>query len=321
MLNEAREAMRLADGADKPGAYVARLQSVAKGLRAHAVSDLARDWLDATGSLPWIQPRRLYQYPAKKDLFPRSAVMKLPAEHRGMLLSRDFGEQAYYDGRYGSGLSYWPVIEAMARAGVTSLAGVRVLDIGYGTVLPLRLMACLGARVTGIDTDTFPIAMYAESGDTGAIRATTARTNASRLPGSIEVARGRMGEEWTPSECDVIVSRNTLKRGYVHPDREGVEASVRLGMDDGAFLAMLRGTLARGGLVVIYNTFDPAEPGPGADGRCPFERASFAAAWFEVLLLDEPDDASQEHYAAVMRAHGPVQTATPRALSTVVRAT
>ena len=136
-----------------------------------------------------------------------------------------------------------------------------------------------------------------------------------------EVARGRMGEEWTPSECDVIVSRNTLKRGYVHPDREGVEASVRLGMDDEAFLAMLRGTLARGGLVVIYNTFDPAEPGPGADGRCPFERASFAAAGFEVLLLDEPDDASQEHYAAVMRAHGPVQTATPRALSTVVRAT
>lgn len=308
----------MADGVGKPGAYVAKLQAIAKGLRVHAASEVARDWLDATGSLPWVQPRRLYQYPAKKDLFPRSAVMKLPAEHRGMLLSREFGEQVYYDGRYGSGLSYWPLVEALARAGMSSLAGLRVLDIGYGTILPLRLMACLGARVTGIDTDTFPIAMYGEPADKGAVRATKAATNPSRVGGSIELVRGKVGVEWTPSECDVVVSRNTLKNGYVHPSGDN-EPSVRLGMDGGAFLGVLRGALARGGLMLIYNTFDLAEPGPGSDGRCPFARDQFTAAGFEVLALDEPDDASQERYAEVMRAHVPLEAATPRAVYTVVR--
>lgn len=314
-----REVMRVADGVGKPGAYVAKLQAIAKGLRGHAASDVARDWLDATGSLPWVQPRRLYQYPAKKELFPRSVVMKLPAEHRSLLLSREFGEQVYYDGRYGSGLSYWPLVEALARAGVSSLAGLRVLDIGYGTILPLRLMACLGARVTGIDTDTFPIAMYGEPGDTGAIRATKAVTNPSRVGGSVELVRGKVGVEWTPPECDVVVSRNTLKNGYVHPAGEE-EPSVGLGMDDGAFLDVLRGALARGGFLVIYNTFDAAEPGPGSDGRCPFARERFAAAGFEVVVLDEPDDASQERYADVMRAHVPLKAATPRAACTIVRA-
>ncbi|HEX8876355.1 MAG TPA: hypothetical protein VF777_06375 [Phycisphaerales bacterium] len=310
----------MTDGADKPGAYVAKLQAVAKGLRGHAQSDLARDWLDATGSLPWVRPRRLYQYPAKKDLFPHAAVMKLPPEHRAMLLSREFGERAYYDGRYAAGLSYWTVIETLARAGVTSLAGLRVLDIGYGTILPLRLMACLGARLTGVDTDTFPIAMYAEPSDTGAIRAITAVTNPGRVNGSIELARGRVGVDWAPAEYDVIVSRNTLKRGYVHP-LDGQAPSVQLGMDDDAFLGSLRGALTRGGLVVVYNTFDQDDAGPGSDGRCPFDRPAFAKAGFEVVGLDEPDDDAQGAYAEVMRGVGAAAagTATPRALYSLVR--
>ncbi|MBY0112720.1 MAG: hypothetical protein K2Y21_07860 [Phycisphaerales bacterium] len=312
----------MADGVDKPGAYVARLQAIAKGLRGHAASDVARDWLDATGSLPWVQPRRLYQYPAKKDLFPRSAVMKLPAEHRALLLSREFGERVYYDGRYGSGLSYWPLIEALAHAGVSSLAGLRVLDIGYGTILPLRLMACLGARVTGIDTDTFPIAMYGERGDTGAVRATKAVTNPSRVGGSIELVRGKVGVEWTPEGFDVVVSRNTLKNGYVHPPEAFAhEPNVRLGMDDAAFLAVVRAGMVRGGVWVMYNTFDPAENGPGVDGRCPFSRQGFASAGFEVVGLDESDDAMQEAMARGVREGGvSVAGATPRALVTVVRA-
>lgn len=317
--------MRLAaDQAIKPGSHVARLQAMAKKLRAHASSDVARDWLDATGSLPWIQPRRLYQYPAKKDLFPRSAVLKLPAEHRALLLSREFDERAYYDGRYGNGLAYWPLIEALAGAGVSSLAGLRVLDIGYATILPLRLMACLGARTLGIDTDTFPIAMYGEPGDTGSIRAIKAKTNPGAVPGSIEVSRGRVGTDWTPEpeSLDLIVSRNTLKNGYVHPGAAYAhEPNVRLDLDDRAFLRVVRESLRRGGLFVIYNTFDPAEAGPGADGRSPFSREDCANAGFEVLAFDEPDDERQATFADVVRATGlPAVGAVPRALRTVVRA-
>jgi SAM-dependent methyltransferase len=317
--------MRLAaEQTDKPGSHVARLQALAKKLRAHASSDLARDWLDASGSLPWIQPRRLYQYPAKKDLFPRSAVMKLPAEHRALLLSREFDERAYYDGRYGNGLAYWPLIEALARNGVSSLAALRVLDIGYGTILPLRLMACLGARTLGIDTDTFPIAIYGEPADTGPIRAVKAKTNPSAVAGSIDLLRGRVGADWTPEpeSLDLIVSRNTLKNGYVHPSADYAhEPNVRLELDDRAFVRIVRESLRRGGLFVLYNTFDPAEPGPGADGRSPFSREDFTNAGFEVLAHDQPDDAQQAIFADVMRAAGETQvTQIPRALGTIVRA-
>ncbi len=317
--------MRLAvEQTSKPGSHVARLQALAKKLRVHASSDLARDWLDAAGSLPWIQPRRLYQYPAKKDLFPRSAVMRLPAEHRSLLLSREFDERAYYDGRYGNGLAYWPLVEALARTGVSSLAGLRVLDIGYATILPLRLMACLGARALGIDTDTFPIAMYGEASDTGAIRAVKAKTNPAALAGSIEVSRGRIGIDWTPEpeSLDLILSRNTLKNGYVHPNAEYAhEPNVRLDLDDRAFLRVVRESLRRGGLCVIYNTFDPAEVGPGADGRSPFSREDFASAGFEVLAFDEPDDARQATFADVVRAAGEnTGSSVPKALLTIVRA-
>lgn len=312
-----------ADQLIKPGSHVAKLQIMAKKLRAHAASDLARDWLDATGSLPWIQPRRLYQYPAKKDLFPRSAVAKLPAEHRSLLLSREFDERAYYDGRYGNGLAYWPLVEALARLGVSSLAGLHLLDIGYGTILPLRLMACLGARTLGIDTDTFPIAIYGEPTDTGQVRAVKSRTNTGSVNGSIDLTRGRVGVDWTPQveSIDIIVSRNTLKNGYVHPSAEHAhEPNVRLDIEDRSFLRVIRDSLRRGGLFVIYNTFDPDERGPGADGRCPFSREDFANTGFEVVALDEPDDAQQATFADVVRSSGdPTASGVPRALLTAVR--
>jgi hypothetical protein len=80
---------------------------------------------------------------------------------------------------------------------------------------------------------------------------------------------------------DVVLSKNTLKKGYVHPDRPpppGPRMHLELA----------------GGLFFIYN-LSPA-PGPldqpllpWSDGRSPFTRAAFEAAGFEVLAFDADD--------------------------------
>lgn len=94
---------------------------------------------------------------------------------------------------------------------------------------------------------------------------------------------------------DVILSKNTLKRGYVHPERP-VDARRRLdlGMDDSAFLKILNESLTPGGHVLIYNICPaPSQPGQPyknwADGRCPFAREDWIKAGFRIVAFDRDD--------------------------------
>lgn len=290
-------------------------------------SDLARDFLNATSALPWVQPRRLYQDPDSKELYPSSRIASISAEKRWKLVSRSFDELEYYEGRYGMPLSYAMVMDVLARLGVGSISGKRVLDIGFASILPLRLMACLGAAVTGIETDKLPHALYGFDGDTGPVRTVRGRTIDRSHEGHVRLQRGRLGVDWTPApgSFDLVVSRNTLKQGYVHPRSEHAhEPNVKLKMTDEAFLALVRASLAPGGFFVIYNTFDPADPGPGADGRSPFAREQFTGAGFEVLEHDLPDDrAALALFGAAETAGsdlaGPLGRLAPRALVTIVK--
>ncbi len=316
-----------ANGQREAGRTVARLQRLARSLQKSVSSDLAADFLNATSALPWIQPRRLYQDPETKELFPGSAIASIPAERRWKLTSRSFGEHEYYEGRYGMSLAYATVVDALAERGLASLSGKRVLDIGYGSILPLRLMACMGAKVIGLETDRFPGTLYSHESDTGAVRAVRGRTIDRTRDGSIELRRGRFGVDWTPdpASLDLIISRNTLKNGYIHPRAEHAhEPNVRLGLSDERFLQAARASLVSGGLLAIYNTFDPRDPGPGADGRSPFTTLQFEGAGFRTVALDEPDDErSRRLYEAAQSAGadagGPIGAAPVRALLTLVR--
>ena len=66
---------------------------------------------------------------------------------------------------------------------------------------------------------------------------------------------------------------------------------MHLGVDDTTFVRALRDVLKPGGLVLIYNLSPaPSKPDepyrPWTDGRCPFPRALFEQAGFEVLAYD-----------------------------------
>jgi hypothetical protein len=101
---------------------------------------------------------------------------------------------------------------------------------------------------------------------------------------------------------DAFISKNTLKRGYIHPRGEADEGKlVRLGVDDEAFLRAVFGALKPGGVMLVYNiapaqdeAWEKAGSGKGylphADGEFPFSRALVSSVGFEVLAFDERDD-------------------------------
>jgi hypothetical protein len=94
---------------------------------------------------------------------------------------------------------------------------------------------------------------------------------------------------------DLFLSKNTLKRGYIHPAQPvNPRMLVHLGVDDSTYLLALARAVKPGGLVMIYNLCPaPAAPGkpyiPWADGQCPFSRALLAGTGFTVIAFDRDD--------------------------------
>jgi hypothetical protein len=113
-----------------------------------------------------------------------------------------------------------------------------------------------------------------------------------------EAVRARVG-----GGLDLFLSKNTLKRGYVHPDSG--RAPIDLGMGAAAFLKTLHAALKPGGYVLIYN-LGPAPSPPGqpykamADIRTPFSRADWEAAGFRVEALDRDDTGAARAMAAAL---------------------
>ncbi len=94
---------------------------------------------------------------------------------------------------------------------------------------------------------------------------------------------------------DLFLSKNVLKRGYIHPERPAEEKHIiKLGVDDETFVRTIYGMLVPGGRALIYN-LAPAQAPPDkpyitwADGRCPFARELWEKAGFKVIEFDRDD--------------------------------
>ena len=277
---------------------VKKLVSEANALAPLARSDLSRRFLAATDSLPAIAPRLVFQDPQTREYFSPAEAAALTDARRSKLLKTELDEFRYYYSKYGSPLAYMRVLDLAAENGIDDVAKKRVMDFGYGSIGQLRLLASLGARVTGIDPDSYLDALYSESRDQGSVAL------AGRLlwlgGGDITLVHGnypkdpamvaRVGQGY-----DLIISKNTLKRGYLKPERK-VEKRllVELGVSDEVFLKTLSTALNPGGKLIIYNLYPkPAAAHeaykPWADGRSPFSRRQFEKAGLRVLALDSPD--------------------------------
>ncbi len=273
---------------------VAVLQREARAVEPLVTSRLAKNFLKATANLRIIAPRTLYLDEAKKTYSNEAATAALDPKEKNRLKRIPVDDAFYYNTKYGSPLAYSRPIEVLGLAGLDDFSGLKILDFGYGTIGHLRLLAGQGAQVTGVDVDPLLHALYSDPEDQGLIK------NPQGRDGRIRLIDGRFPADKAIQAAvaggfDLIISKNTLKNGYVHPDQP-VEPRrlLNLGVDDTTFVAAFYNALKPGGKVLIFN-ISPAPSPPGqpfknwADGRCPFARKVWEEAGFRVVAFDQDD--------------------------------
>ncbi|MCG8407297.1 MAG: class I SAM-dependent methyltransferase [Phycisphaerales bacterium] len=273
---------------------VALLHQEAEAVRPLLRSDLAKTFLGATPRLPKIAPRTLYRDPTTRKYYSKSGMGRLSKEQRNALVPVEIGESVYYTTKYGTPLAFARPLDLIGESGLKSLSGKRVLDFGYGTVGQLRLMANLGADVVGVDVDPFLRELYSEPSDQGVVK------NPEGRDGRITLVHGRWPAERDAKEAvkggfDLIISKNTLKNGYLHPAQPvDKRMLIQLGVEDSDFVKALYAALAPGGKVMIYNISPaPSPPGkpykPWSDGRCPFPTSLWESVGFRIIVFDRDD--------------------------------
>lgn len=276
--------------------------SDAERVRPLVRSGPAKAFLDGARLLPDARPLTLYLRKSERRWITAEEYARLDPAGREGFEERRLDENFYFETRYGSPVAYARALDVIGSCGaeppMVTLNGARIMDFGCGGLGPARMMAAGGARVLGVDVDPMLGALYSRPEDQGAVP-----TLEPGGGGSIRLALGN----WPASEdarkavaaggpYDLIISKNTLKAGYVHPSRD-VDPRMLLNLEvsDEAFVKALFDALAPGGLAVIYNIC-PAPAGPGekyipwAEGRCPFAREVLEKQGFRVLKFDEADD-------------------------------
>jgi SAM-dependent methyltransferase len=281
------------------------LRREAKALEPLVTSRLANNFLRATADLPAIAARKLFLDEAKTTYLTEAAAGSLSEVEKRALKPFPVDESLYYTTKYGSPLAYVRPVDLLGEAGLEDISGRKILDFGYGTVGHIRLLARLGADVTGVDVDPLLRALYGAPEDQGIV------TNAGGRDGRIRLIHGRFPADEAiktnvERNYDLIISKNALKRGYVHPERPvDTRRLLNLGVDDVHFVKVLYEALKPGGRVLIYN-ISPAPSLPDqpyknwADGRCPFAKEVWEAAGFHVIVFDRDDSEAIRKVAAAL---------------------
>jgi SAM-dependent methyltransferase len=288
----------LAADAPEDTTVVGGIRHDAAALKPIMRSPLAQRFLAATEALPEIQPRTVRYDSSRTHFYNEEEFKSVPDSVRmkGVIV-RTLDGGFYYNTRYGSPLAYSRPLQILSEAGFKDVTSRRIVDFGYGTIGHLRLLASLGADVTGIEVDPILRTLYSWPGDQGEI------AGYHGPGGKLRVVHGHYPAEPALTAdvgegYDLFISKNTLKNGYLHPaqpvDRRML---VTLGVDDSAFVQNLWRILKPGGYAMIYNLCPaPAPPDkpyiPWADGRCPFPKEMWTGVGFKILAFDRDDSAA-----------------------------
>jgi SAM-dependent methyltransferase len=278
-----------------------RLINEANTLLPLAKTELGQRFLRATDGLAPGAVRTVLRDDNTREFFSPAEAERLPAERRAKLSTLQEDEARYYYTRYGTPLAYLRALEIASQNGVADVAGKRVMDFGYGAIGHLRLLASLGAHVTGVDPDSYLAALYQEPADQGSFP--NAKNVYRGVTGSVTLAHGYWPKDGPVSAqvaknapYQLILSKNTLKRGYLKPMRPPASKSqlIELGVSDEAFLKSIVEALAPGGVFIIYNISPKLSPPnerfrPWSDGRSPFSREQYQKAGLTVVAIDVED--------------------------------
>ncbi len=269
----------------------AELVTQSQALAPLITSEAGKEFLSATTQLPKRAPREVYSNTKTRNAITPAQWSAVPEAQKSAYKKVIHDEAFYYATYYGSPMAYVRAIEVAAQFGLKSLRGARVLDIGYGAIGGMQLMAYAGAQVSALDVDSLMPALYNQREDQGVVQ------NRNGAAGTLKLYDGLFAGDAALTKAiggnfDLIVAKNTLKRGFMRP-LPGKKAFVDFGATDEVFLRALRDALAPGGIALIYNIAGAFNPDrPATDGRSPFTRETLEAAGFAVLAFDVNDDAA-----------------------------
>jgi hypothetical protein len=284
---------------------LARIRQDAARLAGMATTNISKQFLAATSGMPPIATRTLYVDADRKVYRSEQEANRLSHAERDALRKITADETLYYNTKYGSPLAYLLPLEILGRAGLADLGDRKILDFGYGGVGPLRLIAAQGATAVGVDVDPLLPALYCAPSDQGVVSAGPNRK------GQITLVDGHFPSDpaviaKVGAGYDVFVAKNTLKRGYVHPERPtDKQRLINLGVTDAEFVRTIFNLLKPGGFVLIYNLCPAPSPAdkpflPAADGRSAFSRATWETAGFRVLAFDRDDSSAARSLARAL---------------------
>lgn len=260
------------DAGTPPPPVLPELRRLAVKLDPMIESPWVKEWLHQLGQLQSVKPVTWW---CTKD--KQRCVAKDPKD---AAYSARVADDEYVYARIADPLGYARPLDVLAAAGFEP-KGKKVLDFGYGNISQLLMLSKLGVEVHGVEIDSLiPLATRAVVGQV-------------KLHHGFFASDAKLVKE-LGGGYDLFLSKNTLKRGYVHPaEPKDAKGQIDLGLDDARLLALVFGMLKPGGYFYIYN-LAPAQGQPYlpmADGRCPWSREQLQAAGFEVLAFDVDDAA------------------------------
>jgi hypothetical protein len=282
----------------------------ARAMETLVDSPVALEFLSAIACLPRIQPDRVVYYNKDtRDAITAEQARKLNQEQLAGYEETEIPEQFFYYTRYGTPVAFVRVLEILGHAGIRHANGLKMVDFGFGTIGQLRALASLGADACGIEVDPLLKAIYAAPGDTGPVPRCGAGGDGAK--GSVRLVFGQFPADVATSQqvgggYDVFVSKNTLKRGYIHPEHDvNPKLLVQLRVDDETFIRAMYDALKPGGLALIYN-LAPAPSKPDepykhwADGRSPWPRELYERIGFAVIAYDMDDSEAARAMGAAL---------------------
>lgn len=305
------------------GQAVRRLVGEAHAVQGLSPSSWSAQLAAATAQLPTIGPRRLYHTSDGTRTYTEVELAPLPKAARANFLPETVDEQAYYYGPLGSPLFYMRLLDIVSANVRANLQGRRILEWNYSSIGPLKLLAAQGAQTVGISPSPRLRALYSFPGDQGelAVVDREVRGRVTLLSGTFPAdpaARAAVGGGY-----DVIIARNLLLRGYIHPSaaedttlpgaRAASPPALDLGVSDEEFLRYMLEALKPGGRLLVYNLCAPPPPStvaydPHSDCRNPFPQALWQAMGFRVRDYDRSDTTALRD---LVRALAPDPLTTP----------
>lgn len=274
---------------------IERIVNDAQRLERVVKSKEVKRFLQHASLLPKIAPRKLFVNSDKSKYYTETTALSESAEVRATLVPYEVDEDKYYNTNYGSPLSYSRPLDVLFAHGLELPKGSKILDFGYGYIGHLRIFATMGLHATGVDVWPLLPALYSFPGDQGQFTGLQGET------GSVRLVDGRFPADpavvsTIGSGHRLVISKNVLKKGYIHPDRtvDNPRMHIDLGASDDVVLRSFYDALIPGGFFLIYNICPALTPPdkpfvPWSDGRSPFTKSQIEAAGFEVLEFDKDD--------------------------------